>query len=113
MTVAVPLLFSPVALGTSIATIGTIPATAYNGVYSGGRVRFTNTTPIARAVTLYAVPAGQNATPDNCQMAAETLAGNAHVDVDIPKLAGGGMIMAFADAANSVTISEIAGVILS
>jgi hypothetical protein len=99
MAVSIGVLFSP-----------TSPATT---TLANGRVRFTNTSNAAQAITWYAVPNAGSPGAGNCQMNAESLSANAHVDVDVPLLGPGATIQAFAANASDVTISALAGVLFS
>jgi hypothetical protein len=113
MAVSITALFSPTVLTGSAAVIYTVPANPTTTVLSNGRVRFTNTSAGSRAITLYAVPAAGSPGAGNCLMNAETLAANAHVDVDIPLMGPNATIQAFADTASDVTMSALAGVLFS
>jgi hypothetical protein len=106
-------LFQPAQLTTSAAGYYTCPASPGSTVLKNGRVRFTNTSASAVAVTAYAVPKGGSAGVSNMFLNAESIAPNAHMDVDIPTLASGDMFQALASAATSVTVSEIGGVLFS
>jgi hypothetical protein len=113
MAVSIGVLFAPTVLTGSAATVYTVPATPATTTLINGRVRFTNTSSASRAITLYVVPSGGTGGAGNCQMNAEALAQNTHVDVDLPIMGPGGFIQAFADAASDVTISALAGILTS
>jgi hypothetical protein len=113
MAVSVGALFSPTVLTATAAVIYTVPTSPATTTLVNGRVRFTNTSGASRAITLYAVPASGTAGAGNCQMNAEALAQNTHVDVDVPLMGPGGTLQAFADAASDVTMSAIAGSLFS
>jgi hypothetical protein len=106
-------LFAPTVLAAAAAAIYTCPASPTTTVLKNGRVRFTNTSATAVTVTAYAVPNAGAAGPGNCFLNAESIAANAHMDVDIPTLAAGDAFQAFASAATSITASEIGGVLFS
>lgn len=106
-------LFAPTVLTTSAATLCTCPATPSTSVIKNGRVRFTNTTAGAVAVTAYAVPLAGTATAGNCFLNAESVGPNSHLDVDVPTLKAGDFLQAFAGAATSITMTEMGGVIFS
>ena len=108
MAISIGPLFNPTILTASAAVIYTVPSPS-TSVLVNGRIRFTNTSNASQAVTLYAVPAAGSPGAGNCQMNAETLAPNAHVDVDVPLLAQGGTLQAFAGNASEVTVSAISG----
>jgi hypothetical protein len=113
MAILIAPLFAPSQLTASAATIYTVPATPATSTLSRGRVRFTNTDTASRAITAYAVPSGGTAGVSNVFMNAESLAANAHVDVDVPLLGAGGTIQAFADVASKVTIHALDGILFS
>lgn len=113
MAVTVSYLFQPTQLGATAAVIYTAPASPASTVLSRGRVRFTNTSSGARAITAYGVPSGGSAGAGNCFMNAESLAANTHVDVDLPLLGPGGAFEAFADVANDVTVHALDGILFS
>jgi hypothetical protein len=113
MAVSIGVLFSPTVLTGSVATIYTVPATPTTTTLANGRVRFTNTANAPVSVTWYAVPASGTAGPGNCQGNAESIAANAHVDVDVPLMGPGGTIQALAGTANDITMSALAGVLFS
>jgi hypothetical protein len=46
-------------------------------------------------------------------MNGESLAANAHVDVDVPLMGAGATIQAFAGTASDITMSALAGVLFS
>lgn len=113
MAVQVTPLFSPTQLAASVGTIYAMPTSPTTLALAQGMIRFTNTSAGSRAITWYAVPSGGTAGASNCQMNAEALAANAHVDISVPVLGPGGSIQAFADAANDVTISCLGGNLFS
>jgi hypothetical protein len=113
MTISVGVLFNPTVLTAEAAIIYTVPASPPTTTLANGRVRFTNTSNASQAVTLYAVPSAGTPGAGNCQMNAETLAANAHVDVDIPLMGPGGTLQALAGNASDVTISALAGLLYS
>jgi len=113
MTTSFTPIFEPQVLGTLVATIGSVPSAPTSTILVGGRVRFANTDSAPHAVTLYAVPPAAAPGVGNAQMNAETIGANSHKDVDIPLLPAGGSIQALADAAGLVTISQIAGALVS
>jgi hypothetical protein len=113
MAVSIGVLFNPTVLTGSAAVIYTVPSTPSTTTLVNGRVRFTNTTTGPIAVTLYAVPSGGTAGAGNCEMNGESLAANAHVDVDVPLMGAGATIQAFAGTASDITMSALAGVLFS
>lgn len=113
MAVQVPKLFDLVQLGTVAATLYTVPASPATIVLANARLRIANTGTAAVAATLYAVPSGGTAAPGNVFFPGESVAGNSHVDVDVPTLGPGGFIQGFAGAATSLTAAPLAGVLFS
>ena len=113
MAVSIGVLFNPTVLTGSAATIYTVPSTPSSTTLINGRVRFTNTSNATQAVTWYAVPNGGSAGAGNCQGNAETIAANAHLDIDVPLLGPGGFLQAFAGNASEVTMSALAGILTS
>lgn len=106
-------LFAPTVLGTSTGTLFTTPSTPSSTVLINGRVRFTNTSSSTVAVTAYAVPSGGAAAAGNCFCNAETIAANNHADYDIPQLAAGDFLQAFAGAGTAVTATALAGTLVA
>lgn len=106
-------LFAPTVLGTTETTLYTCPASPASNVIKNGRVRFTNTGSTAVTVTAHAVPSAGSAAAGNCFLNAESIAANAHLDVDFPSLSAGDVLSALASAATSVTATEIGGVLFS
>jgi len=113
MSVQVTQLFTPTVLGTSAAAVYTMAGAPTTLTLAQGRVRFTNTTNGAIAVTAYAVPSGGAAAAGNCFMNAESIAANAHLDIDLPVLGPGDKFEAFAGSATSITCSSLQGVLFS
>jgi hypothetical protein len=106
-------LFAPTVLTTAAATIYTCPASPASSLLPNGRVRFTNTTAGAITVTAYAVPLAGSAAAGNCFINAESIAPNAHLDVDVPMLAAGDFLQALASANTSITMTAIYGTVFS
>jgi hypothetical protein len=114
MTVQVPPpLFTPTTLTTSAGTLYTVPNTPATIALRNVRLRFTNLTTSAHAVTAYAVPSGSSPATGNIVINAESIAGNAHMDVDMPSLGAGGSYSAFADTLTSINASELSAVLFS
>jgi hypothetical protein len=113
MAIQITQLFAPSQLGVAAATIYTVPLSPPSTVLMRGRVRFTNTDNGSHAVTAYAIQSGGTASAANCFLAAESIPPNSHLDVDLPVLASGGLIQAFADVAGKVTITQLDGVLFS
>lgn len=113
MAVQITPLFAPTQLTGAAATIYTLPSAPTTLTLARGRARFTNTDTAARAVTAYAVPVGGTAGAGNAFMNAVSIAPNAYLDVDLPVLAPGGFIQAFADVTLKVTMFCIDGILFS
>lgn len=113
MAVTVSTLFVPAQLAAAVAVIYTVPTNPTTNVLSRGRVRFSNTDNAAHTITAYAVPPSGTASASNEFMPGESLAGNSHIDIDVPLLGSGGTIQAFADTANKVTILALDGILFS
>jgi plastocyanin len=113
MAVQVLQLFAPVELAAAAATIFTVPSLPSTTVLARGRVRFTNTDTASHAVTAYAIQSGGSAVVADCFMNAESIAPNTHLDIDLPVLAAGGFMQAFADTANKVTVLQLDGTLFS
>lgn len=101
--------FAPQQLGTAAATLFSIAASPSTNLLRGGRIRFTNTTAGAVQVTAYAVPSAGTAADSNAFLKAKTIAANDFLDVDLPALAAGDFVQAFASAATSITAHFITG----
>ena len=113
MTIQITALFAPVQLTGTAATIYTVASSPGTLTLARGRVRFTNTDTVARAVTAYAIPSGGTAGASNSFMNATTIPPNDFRDVDVPVLGPGGFIQAFADVTLKVTMFCIDGILFS
>lgn len=113
MALTITRLFAPTVLTGEAATVYTVPSSPATTVLKGGKVRFTNTSNVAVAVTAYAVPNAGSAVAGNAFLNAESIGPNSHLDVALPSLAAGDFFQAFASAVTSVTVSEIGGVLFS
>lgn len=114
MAVQIPQpLFAVTQLTTANTTLYTAPSTPASLVVSNVRVRFTNVTTVAHAVTAYAVPLAGAAGATNEVLNAESIPGNAHLDVDMPALAPGSFYVASADAITCINASVLSAVIFS
>lgn len=113
MAVSISQLFVPSLLTASAVTIYTVPTLPATSTLARGRIRFSNTDTVTRAVTAYAIQSGGSAVAGNCFLNAESISANAYLDIDLPVLAAGGFIQALADLTNKVSVSELDGVIFS
>ena len=109
MSIAYSNFFAPAVLGTTAATLFTVPLLPVSTLMRGGRVRFTNTTGAAVTVTAYAVPAAGPAAPGNAFVSGKTIAANDYLDVDVPVMPAGAFLQALAGAATSITAHMISG----
>jgi hypothetical protein len=112
MAVQVSILIAAQQLGSSVGLIGSVPTTPANIVASGYRVRLANTDTAAHAVTLYAVASGGPGAANEC-LPGVSIGPNAYLDVDMPVLGPGGSWQGFADTGAVVTVTQLAGVLLS
>ena len=110
MAVTLSKLFVPVQLGASAAVLYT---NSTGGVIKNLRVRLTNTSGSAVAVTLYADVAATSSSAANCCLSAESIAANDHLDLDIPTLANGDTLRGFAGTGSVITMHELGGAIVS
>lgn len=114
MTVQVIQMFEPTVLTTSAATLYTVTGTGVTSTVLGrGRIRFTNPTGSAVAVTAYAVPFGGTAGAGNVFCPALSVAGGSNLDIDVPALNYGDFIQAFASAGSAIVALALDGVMFS
>lgn len=106
-------LFDVTTLGTVASTIYSVPTSVANQVLMAGRIRVTNIGAAQHAVTAYAVPNAGTAAAGNAFLNAEAIAVNAHADFDIPNLGAGGSLQMLADAAASLNVSCLNGVLVA
>lgn len=111
MAVTLSKLFGPVQLGGSSAAV--LYTNSTGGVIKNLRVRLTNTSGSAVAVTLYADVAATSSSAANCCLSAESIAANDHLDLDIPTLANGDTLRGFAGTGSVITMHELGGAIVS
>lgn len=113
MTTTISQLFTPTQLPAAAAVLYTVPAAPATTILRNGRVRLTNTTGAAQAVTLHVDAAASATGAGNCFLSAVSLAANASVEVDVPVLKAGDTLRGFASAAASVTLHLMDGVLIS
>ncbi|HXJ61897.1 MAG TPA: hypothetical protein VNU68_35105 [Verrucomicrobiae bacterium] len=113
MTVQVVQLFPPTTLTTTAATLYTVTTVPTQILLARGRIRFTNTDTVSRAVTAYGIPSGGAATVTNTFCPALVVAPNSVLDVDVPVLAAGGFIQAKIDSGSAVEASALDGILFS
>lgn len=113
MTVQVIQMFTPTVLTTAAATLYTVDTANPGTVLARGRIRFTNTSATAVAVTAYDVPAAGTAGSANSFCPALTVPASSNLDVDVPVVTGGGFIQAFASTTGVVTAHAMDGVLFS
>ena len=109
MTIAYSNFFAPTVLTLTAATLFTVPATPTTTLMRGGRMRLTNTTGTATAVTAYAVPSAGTAGAANAFVSAKVVASNDYLDIDVPILPAGATLQALAGTAASITAHMISG----
>lgn len=113
MAISIIQLFAPTVLTTAAATLFTCPVSPTTNILRNGRMRFLNTTAGAITVTAYAVPAAGTAGVGNAFLSAQSIAGGAFFDSDIPVLKAGDFLQALASANTSITVTELDGVLFS
>ena len=114
MALAFLKLVAPTALTTPAAAIYTVPAAPSTTLLRNGRLRLSNETTTATAVSLYAVPAGSTtATTTNSFLPSVSIAGNTPLEVDVPQLSAGDAIYAVAGVAAAVNVQDLDGVLPS
>jgi hypothetical protein len=113
MPVQTATLFNPTQLTAGAVSLLTVPGTPATIILSGGVVRMTNTDVAGHAVTAYAVPSAGSPGVGNCFMNAEPIAPNTHQDVALPVLGAGGTYQFLADTTGVVTVSPLAGTLVS
>lgn len=101
--------FAPQQIPAADTTIYTVPATPAQTVMKSFRVRLTNTTGAAAAVTLYAVPSGGSAAAANNVLPAVAIGANDYLDVDVPDMAAGDSLHALGSTANAISIAQLDG----
>ena len=109
MSITYSQFFAPAVLGTSAATLFTVPASPASTLLRGGRIRLTNTTALPVAVTLYAVPSGGTAAAGNAFVSAKSISANDYLDIDVPLMGPSGFVQGMAGTATSVTAHMISG----
>ena len=113
MALSISQLFVPVQLPNAAAVLYTMPASPATGVLKNGRVRLTNTSGSAVAVTLYADASATASSAANCCLNAVSVAANGYLDLDIPTMKAGDTLRGFAGTANVITMHELGGVVYS
>lgn len=113
MAVQITKLFSPTTLTTGNTTLYTASAQPATLIVGNVRFRFANATITPAAVTAYAVPSGGSPGVGNIVLNGEAIAGNSHMDVDMPVLAPGDFYVAVSGTANAIVVSELAAVVFS
>lgn len=113
MAISFAKLFQPGFLPSSEGSLYTIPATPTTNLLSNGRVRLTNITASAVAVTLYAVPASGAAAGNNTFLPGVSIGPKDYIDVDVPQLGPGDSIHGVADTASAINIQAMDGFLQS
>jgi len=103
-------LFSPVDVNDGAPEIlFTVPSTPTTSLLINGRVRFSNHTAVAVAITAWAVPLSGSPADSNIALPETNIAANSYLDVDVPQLSAGGTFQAQSGAASSITAQPIDG----
>ena len=113
MALTIAQLFTPVQLPSSVGVLFAMPTAPASTVLKNGRVRLTNTSGSAVAVTLYAAPSATASAAANCCLNAVSIAANGYLDIDIPTLLAGDTLRGFAGTASVITMHELGGVLYS
>lgn len=100
---------APTVLGTSAATMFTVPSLPATTLLRGGRMRLTNTTGVAVTATAHAVPSAGSAVDGNAFVKGKSIAANDYLDIDVPIMGAGATLQALAGAATSVTAHMLGG----
>ncbi|WP_024873158.1 hypothetical protein [Tolumonas lignilytica] len=106
-------LFQPTQLGTSAATIYTMPAAPVTSFLRNARLMLVNTSASAVSVTLYSVPSGGTASATNEFLPAVSVSPNAQLQVDVPELSAGDFIQGLASTGSVISVHAMDGVIYS
>lgn len=106
-------LFTPVQLPASAGTLFSMPTAPTGTVLKNGRVRLTNTSGSAVAVTLYAAASAVASAAANCCLNAVSIAANGYLDIDLPTMLAGDTLRGFAGTASVITMHELGGVLYS
>lgn len=101
--------FAPQQIPAADTTIYTVPSTPTQTVMKSMRVRLTNTTGSAAAITLYAVPSGGAVGASNTCLPAVSIAANDYLDVDVPDMSASDSLHALGGTANAITITQLDG----
>lgn len=112
MALTISQLFTPQVLPTSAAVLYTVPATPATTVLKNGRVRLTNTTAGAIAVTLHSAAAADATAAGNAFLFGVSIAAGVSLDVDLPTMRAGDTLRGFSSAAG-ITMHEAGGALYS
>lgn len=111
MAVQVIQMFPPTIMTTSPVSVFVMPAAPTQQVLNRGRIRFTNTDTVAHTVTAYELVSGSTVTSSFCP--ALNVPPNSNLDIDVPVIAAGGTIQAFASIGTVVIAHALDGVLFS
>lgn len=111
MSISYTKLFQPLQLSGAAALVATVPAAPATTILLNGRIRAVNNTGAAVAVTVYAVPASGAAGITNILAPARSVAPTDWLDIDLPEMAAGDALWAFAGTANGITLHYMDGVL--
>jgi len=114
MAITYSKLFQPVQLGVALAAIFTMPLAPSTVLLRGGRIRLTNTSGVAVATEIDAVPNGGSASAATQLVPTNyTVPANGWVDVDLPTMAAGDILQGKAGTASVITVHFMNGGLFS
>jgi len=103
-------LFAPTVVSDGAGTVlFTLAAAPTNLIFSGGVIRFANTTAGAVVISAYVGTVADG----NSFVKAKSIAANDYLDVAVPRMLASQLVTAVAGAASSITASQLAGDIYS
>lgn len=106
-------LFPPTLLTATVAVIFTMPDKPATTVVKNLRVRLTNTSALAVAVTLHHVPDGDSPSVTNMFLPATSIAPTGVLEVDVPTMDILDTLQGFAGTTGVINIQEVGGVLYS
>lgn len=113
MSITYQRLFQPQQVPADDTVIYTVPATPAQTVLKSMRVRLSNTTNAAAAITLYAAVGAALGSASNTCLPGVSIAPNDFLDVDVPDMAAGDTLRALGGTANAITIAQLDGFLKS
>jgi hypothetical protein len=114
MAVTPTQMFEPTELSaTPGAKLYTVPQYSLATILMRARIRFTNTSATPVSVTAYNVPSAGTPGTGNTFLPATTIPASGYLDIDIPVMAYGDYIQAFASTAGVVVAHALDAIIFS